>query len=563
MLESNLIRPSKSAYSSPVHLVKKADRSIRLTIDYRELNKLTVRDCYLLSRVDVLLYSLKKAKVISKLDLLSGYFQITVEENSKKYTAFTCEFGHFEFNVMPMGQTNLVATFQRFMDKIFKKLIGICCWVYLEVVAKNEEPKNVEETLAFIGLTSHYRNFVKDYGKIAYPLHSQKDEDYSRKLSKTEQRYSTSEKKMLAIVNAMEDFKKFLYGNVATVITDHQPLKWINTVKNPTPRLARRIIRLEMFDFDKEYRPGSKNGNADGLSRWPFNGETETSQEDEYSILNNVVYENEPFDKLETIFEEEEWTDIEEENNVINTSVINTILFKNVEENVSQKDDEDIKWIKKVIENKVGSLEYDKNSLNNDRIVYLREKENLKIDRDILYRDIQEGENKVVQFVVPKTDREKIIEHEQEQCTICQKTSDPQRTAKIPLSQILCGKPLEIITTDILGPLKTSRNGYKYILVVVDHFTKWLELYLIRNIDAKTTAKCLLDFICRFGIPDAILSDQGRNNQAQLLDEIWQLLDVQRLRTTPFHPKCDGLSERINRTVKRMITCFINESHDD
>ncbi|CAF0983793.1 unnamed protein product [Brachionus calyciflorus] len=343
MLESNLIRPRKSPYSSPVHLVKKADGSIRLTIDYRKLNKLTVRDCYPLPRVNVLLYSLKKAK-------------------SQK-----CQF--FQTSINFHGHVVKNGTIRPSDDKI-------------EVVAKNEEPKNVEETLAFICLTSHYRKFVKDYGKIAYPLHeltknnvkfiwdkecqtafdtlkealtkepiltlpdfkkrfylevdscnmgigavvSQKDEDgnlkpisyYSRKLSKTEQRYSTSEKEMLAIVNATENFKKFLYGNVATVITDHQPLKWINTVKKPAPRLARWIIRLEMFDFDIEYRPGSKNGNADGLSRWPINRETETSQEEEDSILNNVVYENEPFDKLETIFEEEEWTDIEEENNLLN-----------------------------------------------------------------------------------------------------------------------------------------------------------------------------------------------------------------------------------------------------
>ncbi|CAF1021971.1 unnamed protein product [Brachionus calyciflorus] len=74
--------------------------------------------------------------------------------------------------------------------------------------------------------------------------------------------------------------------------------------------------------------------------------------EDEDSIL-----ENELFDKLETIFEKEEWTDIEEDNNVINTSEINTILFKTVEENVSQKDDEDIEWIKKILESKIENTE--------------------------------------------------------------------------------------------------------------------------------------------------------------------------------------------------------------
>ena len=233
MLDAKLIRPSKSPYSSPVHLVKKADGGIRLTIDYRKLNKLTVRDAYPLPRIDVLLYSLKRAKIFSKFDLHSGYFQIVVEEESRKYTAFTCEFGHFEFNVMPMGQTNSGATFQRFMDDIFKELIGVCCWVYLddiivfsetvedhinhlnkifeilrnyglkikrqkckffqtsitflghvvengtikpsdekiEAVTQHKKPEDVEQTLAFIGITSYYRKFVKDFARIAYPLH--------------------------------------------------------------------------------------------------------------------------------------------------------------------------------------------------------------------------------------------------------------------------------------------------------------------------------------------------------------------------------------------------------
>ncbi|CAF1005522.1 unnamed protein product, partial [Brachionus calyciflorus] len=91
----------------------------------------------------------------------------------------------------------------------------------------------------------------------------------------------------------------------------------------------------------------------------------------------------------------------------------------------------------------------------------------------------------------------------------------------------------------------------------------WIVLYAIKNIDAKTTAKFLFEFICKFGIPRAFLSDQGKNYQAQLLQELWELLDIRRLRTSRFHPECDGLSERLNRTLKRMIKCFINDNDDN
>lgn len=83
-----------------------------------------------------------------------------------------------------------------------------------------------------------------------------------------------------------------------------------------------------------------------------------------------------------------------------------------------------------------------------------------------------------------------------EQCTICQKTSNPKRIAKIPLNPILPGKPLEIITTDIFGPLKVSKDGYKYVIAIIDHFTKWLELYALKKIEnnCSNTSKVYLSF---------------------------------------------------------------------
>ncbi|CAF0944485.1 unnamed protein product [Brachionus calyciflorus] len=122
-----------------------------------------------------------------------------------------------------------------------------------------------------------------------------------------------------------------------------------------------------------------------------------------------------------------------------------------------------------------------------------------------------------------------------ERCIICQKTSDPKNKIRIPLNPLKPSSPLEIGTTDILGPLTTCKNGFKYILAVIDHFTKWIVLYAIKNIDAKTTAKFLFEFICKFGIPTAFFSDQGKNYQAILLEELWELLDIRRLRTSPFH----------------------------
>ncbi|CAF1097006.1 unnamed protein product, partial [Brachionus calyciflorus] len=96
MFAAKLIQPSVSAWSSPLCLVGKPDGSIRITIDYRELNKVTVKDAFPVPNIDCLLTRLTRAKFFSKFDLSNGYFQIKLDPSSRHYTTFSCEFGHFE-----------------------------------------------------------------------------------------------------------------------------------------------------------------------------------------------------------------------------------------------------------------------------------------------------------------------------------------------------------------------------------------------------------------------------------------------------------------------------------
>ncbi|RNA02122.1 Retrovirus-related Pol poly from transposon [Brachionus plicatilis] len=108
-----------------------------------------------------------------------------------------------------------------------------------------------------------------------------------------------------------------------------------------------------------------------------------------------------------------------------------------------------------------------------------------------------------------------------------------------------------------------SRTNNKYILCIIDYFIKLMELFAIQSAEAKTVAKCLFTFICRHGIPEEVLTDQKTNYQSALIEELWNLMYVKRLRTSPFPLQNDGISERLKRTVKRMITCYVNEDHDD
>lgn len=233
LLAKGFIRPSSSPYASPMLFVRKKDGTHRLCVDYRALNRITVKNKYPLPRIDELHDRLVGAKIFSKLDLQSGYHQIPVKEQDILKTAFRSRYGLYEFTVMPFGLTNAPATFQNLMNNIFFKYLDKFVVVYLDdilIYSKNVEEHaqhlaevfqklsdnqlyikiskcefgksqmsflghmisssglapeqdkikavndwpiplmNISDVRGFLGLTGYYRRFIKDYAKIALPL---------------------------------------------------------------------------------------------------------------------------------------------------------------------------------------------------------------------------------------------------------------------------------------------------------------------------------------------------------------------------------------------------------
>ena len=118
LLDKGLIRLSTSPWGAPVLFVKKKDKTLRLCIDYRQLNRVMVKNRYSLPRIDNLFDQLRGARVYFKIDLRTGYHQLRVRETDIPKTAFRTRYGHFEFTVMPFGLTNTPATFMDLMHRV-------------------------------------------------------------------------------------------------------------------------------------------------------------------------------------------------------------------------------------------------------------------------------------------------------------------------------------------------------------------------------------------------------------------------------------------------------------
>ena len=149
-------------------------------------------------------------------------------------------------------------------------------------------------------------------------------------------------------------------------------------------------------------------------------------------------------------------------------------------------------------------------------------------------------------------------------CDICEERKNPTRKKRSYMKTHVSGVKFERIGVDIAGPFPKSTNGYVYILVLSDYFTKFMEIFPLRNIEAQTVAETMFrGWIKRYGCPQEIHSDQGAQFESQLFLEMCKFLQINKTRTTSYHPQSDGMVERLNRTIKDMLSKYISVNQTD
>ncbi|GJR54892.1 putative reverse transcriptase domain-containing protein [Tanacetum coccineum] len=161
--DKGFIRPSSSPWGAPVLFVKKKDGLFRMCIDYRELNKLTVKNRYPLPRIDDLFDQLQGSNIYSKIDLRSGYHQLRVREQDISKTAFRTRYGHYEFQVMPFGLTNAPAVFMDLMNRVCKPYLDKFVIVFIDdiLIYSKDEKEHEEHLKAILELLKKEQLYAK------------------------------------------------------------------------------------------------------------------------------------------------------------------------------------------------------------------------------------------------------------------------------------------------------------------------------------------------------------------------------------------------------------------
>lgn len=657
-------RPSRSPWSSPLHLVPKPDGTWRPTGDFRGLNAVTVPDRYPLRNIVDLMQDLRGMTVFSKLDLQHGFYHIRVRKEDIPKTAIATPFGLFEFPVMSFGFRNAPQVFQRYMDHVLHGLKGVYVFMDDILIASRDEdeheqhlpalfdrlaewnlhlnldkcvlgqrcvnflghqiaagaitplpdrveaitntplPRTQRQLRRFIGMINYYRRFIArladllvpmnklnkhrshhvawtpeaeeafhlarksivDYSALTYltdgPLRLATDASnyaiggvleqlqdevwrplgfYSKALSAPETRYATFDRELLAIYRCILNFRHLLTGRDFHILTDHKPLTTAITGKldRPNERQLRQLDYIAQFTTDLRYIKGTDNAVADFLSRGP---ETESTSEEVNCVhgVNAIFYAAQPEDLA-----------------LIDAQKGDTELLK-------LREQPNLQWEQIEVEGATG-FAWCELSTGSPRI-YVPAPYRRKCFGQV--HGLAHPGRRATQRLI--TDRyfwksmKRDVHCWVNECDACQRVKVTRHTRPQHGVINIPDQRNGHIHMDIVGPFPQSR-GNKYILTMIDRFSRWVEAVPLRTISAEVVAtEFVSQWVSRWGTPGILTTDRGTQFTSGLFHELTRLLGSHHIKTTAYHPQPNGMVERFHRTLQEAIVAVLqsNRSKD-
>lgn len=648
LLSKGIIRESESEYASPIILVKKKDGSDRMCVDYRALNRITVRERYPLPLIDDHIDRLgdKSITRYSSLDMATGFHQIMISPSSVHRTAFITPEGHYEYLKMPYGLTNSPIVYQRIINKTLRKFIdagrvlvyiddvllmsatveeGInllrevltvltqagfsinlrkCVFLTTEVeylgrIVKQGQvrpsphkikallnappPTNVKQVRQFLGLAGYFRKYIEGYAtrtfcisqltkkgalfkwgpeqekvrqeiisrltsepilaifnpKLPTEVHTdassigygavllQTHDDNNKKVvayfSKVtqgaESRYHSYELETLAVVKALQNFRHYLIGIHFKVVTDCNAFKSTERKKDLLPRVARWWTYLQDFTFNIEYRKGAMMPHVDYLSRNP-----------PLHVLNITRPRN--------------WAQIAQAADEETQTLLQRLR------------DGDLDSGRYVQRNDLLYYKYTPIGDEPKFLCFIPKGHRLSLLRVFHDEHNHIGFDKTLDLVLKhfwfpglRQFIKKYIDH----CVTC---ISKKRVPRAPQQNITSWAkpevPFSVIHIDVLGPLPES-NGHKFVLLIVDAFTKYTLLYSIYKQDVMELIRTITNAVSLFGAPSLVVTDKGRMFESSRFVEFIKEMGSDIHYITPEMHHANGQVERYARTVLNMI----------
>jgi len=653
-LKKGWIVPSRSEWSSPTLIVRRNGKE-RFCIDYRRVNKVTIRDRFPAPSIDDCFDRLGGCKFFSLCDADAAYHQCKLAEADAHKLAFATHDGLFQPTVLLFGPMNAPAYFQRniaaclagvkhvfaYLDDImiatptwdehvtaltetFQRLetagvrlkpskchIAMPSVRYLgfvidaaglhtdpskvESIVHIATPSNIARLRTFMGMCAYYQRFVSSFAELAAPLYQllkasvpwrwesqqehafvglkkaissepvlaivdfkrplelltdasstaigavlqQRDEDgnphpiayASRVLQPAEKNYPTQEHEGLAVIFGLLKFRTYLLGRHFTLFTDHQALLNIAHKPSPSARITRWSLAMQEYDFDVMHLPGALHVVPDALSRADYFCPV--------LITDDTV-----------------WRRHQAEDRFCN------LTSEQLRTNSCNSDDDIGGFF--ISDNGVLCLQASQAQL---RLVVPR-----TLVADVLesvHSDVMAGHQGIRRSLSRCarsyfwTGWRRDVTNFVNACKSCQQRKNPP-TRQLPKLHVRSTGPNDLVAMDLQGPLNITPLGNQYILVIQDIFTKFVVATPLIDASADAVSRIFLAFwVGPFGVPARLLTDNGSNFTSDLMADLFIVLRIQKIWTSPYHPQTDGSVERFNRTLNNMVSHFVNDRQDN
>ncbi|KAJ1595446.1 hypothetical protein NDA14_005957 [Ustilago hordei] len=583
-LEKGFIRPSKSLARSPVLFIPKKDGGLRLCVDYRGLNEITVKNRAPLPLIKEQLFLLRKARIYTKLDLRAAYNLIRIAKGDEWKTAFGTQLGLYEYLVMPFGLANAPAHFQLFINDIFRDIIGVYVVVYLDdfLIFSDTEEVHVKHVTKVLTRLRSNRLFAK---LLKCEFHTKTVEflGYIIKLTgiemDPEKVRTVKEWPMLESIHDIQRFlgfanfyRRFIahFARIAKPLTALvKPMEWFKKFELPeeAQQAFHKLIQaftsagvLQHFDYHLPTRLETDASDfaiagvlkQEHEGRWhpvAFYSRKMSSAKKNYEIHDKellAVYQ--PGDKGGEPDALTRRTDMqpageEQDHNV--RQLLPPRVFKETAdhdsllvapmismESIASKGLRDLVKIFQPLDQELQEI---------------HRKKPFEVRDDLWYSG---GRLVIPKVIMPGRTNNR-----------------HSRSAKEPLATP--DRPWGSISLDFIEGLPPSKKydskTYDSILVIVDRLTKFAILAPThKTVMAKQTAVLLYGHMVRlFGYPDHMVSDQGR----QFISGAWKAfaeqMGVKHSLSTAYHPQTDGQTERVNQVIEQYLRMYCNYEQDD
>ena len=341
---------------------------------------------------------------------------------------------------------------------------------------------------------------------------------FSKKFSKAQKNYSAYDRELTAIYEAIKYFSYILEGRDFKILTDHKPLTYAFSQRpeKASPRQVRQLSYIAEFTTKIEHVCGKDNVVAVCLSRI-----------DSLSLTTSLNLKT--LDRLQK--EDEQLQNLLKENN---TSLdLKLVPFDSTHSIVCDTSGNVVRpYIPQALQRKVFDIFHlpaHPNGKATDRLIKKK-------------------------YVWVNMHRE-IIKWAKG-CLACQQSKTTRHVKLIPDHFVTPDARFDSVHVDLVGPLPEI-EGYKYMFTMIDRFSRWIEVVPIKDMEAPTVTRAFFDtWVCRFGTPKILTTDQGSQFEGRLFDSLTRVLGCEKRRTTAYHPACNGMIERVHRCLKSALMCY-------